>query len=42
MKIERQRSKDSFYDKEVRESLTEDDEIDGWEEGFMQGYDGAW
>jgi hypothetical protein len=41
MKAEKARVKDNFYDKEVREMLIEDDEIDEREEGFMQGYEGG-
>ena len=42
MKLEKTSNKDSFYDKEVRESLTDNDEIDDWEDGFMKGYEEAW
>ena len=41
MKTEKIRTEDSFYDTEVRESLTENDEIDDWEAGFMKGYEEA-
>ncbi len=32
---------DDFYTLDVRERLLEDDEINSWEEGFMNGYEGV-
>ena len=38
MKDTEEEHEDDFYSDENLEMSVEDDEISGWEEGFMQGY----
>lgn len=33
---------ETIYCEDSRERLLEDDEIESWESGFMQGWDSAW
>ncbi len=39
--METGRKDEDIYDDKGREQLVEDDEIEGWEEGFMKGAEGG-
>lgn len=38
---EKEEADEGIYSSDIRTALVEDDEIDSWEEAFMNGYDEA-